>query len=62
MGSLSFLPPKLAGYQVFETDHFVRFKHNTANFIPYQHKGQKIVAKVAFLTSKWGKILEKINT
>jgi len=41
MGYSSFLPPKLAGYQVFETDHFVRFKHNTANFIPYQYKGQK---------------------
>src|SRR5210317_762701 len=42
MGSSSFLPPKLASYQVFETDHFVRFKHDNANSIPYQHKGQKM--------------------
>jgi hypothetical protein len=45
MGSSSFLPPRLAGYQVFETDHFVRYKHNDANSIPYQHKGQKIWPK-----------------
>ena len=39
MGSSSLIPPILAGYQVFETDHFVRFKHNDANSIPYSDKG-----------------------
>jgi hypothetical protein len=62
MGCSSFVPPKLAGYQVFETDHFVRFQHNNANSIPDQHQGEKIVVKAAFSVSKRGKINEKIGT
>ena len=45
MGYSSFLPPQLAGYQLFETDHFVRINVQLCKFHSLSTQGAKIVAK-----------------